>query len=113
MQGISSGFVAKMTSPSLLQVSQQPLSNTPLGRYCIYGALALIAVGLTRYFYRNITSPLRDVPGPLLARFTRLWEVYAIRKYDNTALNIALHEKYGKTTKVPSDIMQSRLSAGQ
>lgn len=97
--------------PSPLQIFQQPLRNITLGRYCIYGALILLAVGFTKYIYRIITSPLRDVPGPLFARFSRLWELYAIRKYDNTALNIALHEKYGKATKLPSNVKQARLSA--
>lgn len=94
----------RMTPPS------PPQCNTTLGSHCIYGALALIAVGFTKYVFWTITSPLRDVPGTLLARFSRLWEVYAILKYDNTALNIALHEKYGKINKLPSNVKQARLS---
>lgn len=43
-----------------------------------------------------IRSPLRRVPGPLLARFTRLWllkEVY-FGTYPKTSID--LHRKYGQ-----------------
>lgn len=66
--------------------------------YYVFGIVAVCAFALVRYLYQTLTSPLRNVPGPFLARFTRLWELQAIRKHDNAALNIALHDKYGKST---------------
>jgi len=43
-----------------------------------------------------VTDPLRDVPGPLLARFTRLWEMHQLRKGRFEQVNIDLHRRYGK-----------------
>lgn len=71
------------------------ISETSHRHYYLYGFTALLALCVVRYLYQTLTSPLRNVPGPFLARFTRLWEVYAIRKHENATLNVALHEKYG------------------
>ena len=49
--------------------------------------------------YRIFTAakdPLRDVPGPLLARFTRLWFLKAILNRDFEKTHIALHKKHGE-----------------
>ncbi|KAH8721512.1 pisatin demethylase [Phaeosphaeriaceae sp. PMI808] len=51
-------------------------------------------------FARAIASPLHRVPGPFCARFTRLWEVYAVRKYDFAAHNIAMHDNYGPIVRL-------------
>jgi hypothetical protein len=77
--------------PHVLQAS----SETSHGHYYLYGFTALLALGVVRYVYQTLTSPLRDVPGPFLARFTRLWELWAICKYETATLNIALHKRYG------------------
>lgn len=45
---------------------------------------------------RTYITPLRSVPGPFLARFTRLWELRVVLKEDFATYNIALHKKYGK-----------------
>ena len=47
--------------------------------------------------YRAFLGPLRDVPGPILARFTRLWEVYYAHQGQFEHVNIALHERYGES----------------
>lgn len=55
--------------------------------------VCLLVVGLR--FYRAIRSPLRKVPGPFWARFTRLWflrEVYHGRFHFS---DVELHRKYG------------------
>lgn len=43
-----------------------------------------------------LLSPLRSIPGPFWARFTRLWKLFEIYggKFEKT--NIDLHRKYGK-----------------
>ena len=40
-------------------------------------------------------SPLRDVPGPLLARFTRLWELWMVLQGDSQERLVQLHHRYG------------------
>lgn len=76
-------------------------AETSYTHYYIYGIVAVVAFAVFKYIYQTLTSPLRNVPGPFLARFTRLWEIQAIRKHENAALNIALHEKYGLLQTLP------------
>ncbi|KAJ4341861.1 hypothetical protein N0V87_001526 [Didymella glomerata] len=82
--------------PHVLQAS----SETSHGPYYLYGFTALLALGVVRYVYQTLTSPLRDVPGPFLARFTRLWELWAICKHETATLNIALHKRYGPVVRL-------------
>jgi hypothetical protein len=55
----------------------------------------LFAVCLVYFVLPIIRDPRRNIPGPLLARFTRLWHLYAQFRGDLEKTNIALHEKYG------------------
>jgi hypothetical protein len=60
--------------------------------------LAITALCVSRLLYvlfQAAKSPLRSVPGPFLARFTRLWifRRYAAADFHND--NIQLHRKYG------------------
>lgn len=66
-----------------------------------FHAPVLLAMFFALVAVRNLWSPLRSVPGPFLARFTRLWEVYAVRKYDFATYNSRLHKKYGSATLPP------------
>ncbi|KAI1100655.1 cytochrome P450 [Jackrogersella minutella] len=45
--------------------------------------------------YRHLTSPLRSVPGPFLARFTNLWYFWKLTPGSFEVTNQELHEKYG------------------
>lgn len=47
-----------------------------------------------------LIDPLRSVPGPLLARFTRLWYLYKIYKGNFERTNINLHKKYGPVVRI-------------
>ena len=64
--------------------------------YCI---LALIPYSLYT-IYQAYATPLRNIPGPWLAKFTRLWLFRAIasRKWDQ--INIELHRKYGPVVRI-------------
>ncbi|PVH96824.1 pisatin demethylase [Periconia macrospinosa] len=86
-------------APSAHNISQNNDLNSH-GRYYVYSFIALILLLIARSIYQILASPLRNVPGPFLARFTRLWELHAIRKHDNPTLNIALHEKYGPVVRL-------------
>ncbi|KAM0241478.1 hypothetical protein ACHAP5_007517 [Fusarium lateritium] len=61
--------------------------------------LALTALAITykalSILYNVLFSPLKNVPGPILARFTDLWYVNRVRKGQFERDNIALHRKYG------------------
>ena len=59
-------------------------------------AVVLSALVLARYLVRALASPLRDLPGPPLARFTRLWELYNNWQGRLEHVMIALHRVHGK-----------------
>ena len=66
------------------------------------GSAALVAGGLfILYFIISfIRDPLRDIPGPLLARFTRLWYFIEIYKGSFEVTNVELHKKYGPIVRI-------------
>ncbi|KAL2839393.1 cytochrome P450 [Aspergillus pseudoustus] len=49
---------------------------------------------------RALLHPLREVPGPLSARFTRLWYLRAVNKGDFEKTNINLHKAYGPIVRI-------------
>ncbi|KAH8596048.1 cytochrome protein [Bisporella sp. PMI_857] len=57
--------------------------------WCIYGVI-----------YNLFLSPLRTVPGPFLARFTRLWEANTVRTGNSHKDYVELHKKYGPIVRV-------------
>ena len=62
----------------------------------IVGGAALIIYLLIQF----ILDPLRDIPGPFLARFTRLWYLIEIYKGSFELTEIELHKKYGSIVRV-------------
>jgi hypothetical protein len=60
------------------------------------GAAALILYPL----FQIILDPLRDIPGPFLARFTRLWYFIEIYKGSFELTEIELHKKYGAIVRI-------------
>ena len=66
----------------------------------IYVALSLVPI----YFvYVSLASPLRAIPGPFAARFTRFWYFFHVRSGKFEKENIALHRKYGPIVRVSPD----------
>lgn len=58
--------------------------------------LLIAVVVLVAYvIYPAVTDPLRKVPGPWLARFTRFWELQHILASHFEQVNIDLHDRYG------------------
>jgi hypothetical protein len=58
--------------------------------------LLLLLLRLINSAYLSITSPLRSIPGPLLARFSKLWYLWRVYHGHFEQDNIELHRKYGK-----------------
>lgn len=46
--------------------------------------------------YNLFFSPLRNVPGPFLARVTRWWEYLMVQRGVSNLEYVRLHEKYGR-----------------
>lgn len=65
---------------------------------------ALLLVGVVGYIVYTIAcavfDPLRSVPGPFLARFTRLWWLIDAYKGAFEKTNIELHKKYGPIVRL-------------
>lgn len=51
--------------------------------------------------YVRCATPLRRVPGPFLASFSRLWKLQKTLRGDFERTNIDLHRKYGECQPEP------------
>ena len=62
-----------------------------------YVCVSLLPVAILCYLiYVRYATPLRSVPGPFLASFTRLWKLQKTLRGDFERTNIELHKKYGE-----------------
>ncbi|PSK59404.1 Isotrichodermin C-15 hydroxylase [Elsinoe australis] len=52
------------------------------------------------HIVKAFLSPLRNVPGPLLARFTKFWYLKSVWRGDFEKTNIALHDKLGPVVRI-------------
>lgn len=68
----------------------------------IRGLWALVLVGLliVRAILRRYWTPIRDIPGPFLASFSKLWQVYQLWKGHIEEELIQLHKKHGTIPRV-------------
>lgn len=53
--------------------------------------------------YRLFFHPLCTVPGPCLARLTKLWLIWHARRGKNHILMPALHKRYGPIVRITPD----------
>lgn len=78
--------------------------------------LFLVIVGSIcfRYLYKRYASPLRHIPGPFLASFTRLWKVWSVYSGHTELDNIAIHKKYGPVVRTsPTEVSFSSPNAAK
>jgi hypothetical protein len=64
--------------------------------------LAICSINLVYWVFVAATSPLRSIPGPFWARFTRLWFLQSLARSDFHQTNIELHRKYGANVLISS-----------
>lgn len=67
----------------------------PLHLAVVYLASGVASLIFLRAVFRAVFTPLRSVPGPFLARFSRLWYLYKLWEGNFEKVNIELHRKYG------------------
>jgi cytochrome P450 len=77
-------------------VSRAKFSPDMLNIVFWYAAAAAVGLSLTYAAYSAYSTPLRDIPGPFLARFTRLWYLRTVWSGNAHHINIALHRDYAK-----------------
>jgi hypothetical protein len=65
-------------------------------------SLGLISAGfLATYLLLSVLlDPCRSIPGPFIARFTKLWTLYQVFKGDYEVTAAKLHRKYGPIVRV-------------
>ncbi|CAG7930638.1 unnamed protein product [Penicillium olsonii] len=68
-----------------------------LGIYAVYVSLGAILVRLLTNRYKR---GLQDIPGPGLARYSRLWKLYSVWKGNQHHVEIDLHRKYGSLVRI-------------
>lgn len=88
-------FITMTTSNSSQLVTESSHTRIYISIFAV-----LIGFSVFRRIFQAAFSPLRKLPGPFLARFTRLWEVQANLKHEATTFNISLHERYGTTYSI-------------
>jgi hypothetical protein len=65
-----------------------------------YALWIILVVYLLRLLTNRFKSGLRDIPGPSVAKFTRLWKLYSVWKGDHHITAIDLHQKYGSLVRI-------------
>lgn len=58
-------------------------------------AICLISYWIIPFLYGLIVSPTKDIPGPLLARFSRWYEYLAVLRGQSHVEYMKLHNKFG------------------
>ncbi|KAF2861829.1 cytochrome P450 [Piedraia hortae CBS 480.64] len=75
-------------------------------------SIALVDLVLGYILYQNTWHPLASVPGPFLARLTRLWLVKHSWDGDMHTTMIELHKKYGNLVRTgPNEVSVCELAA--
>ena len=87
-----------MRSPPDLSSTLELLRKIPHS-FSFYIALLLIPLFL-HTFYKAYATPLRHVPGPWIAKFTRFWLLGAINSREYQRINVELHRKYGPVVRI-------------
>lgn len=64
------------------------------------GISLFVLFRLLHIVYSAVTSPLRSIPGPFLARFTKLWYLWRVFHGHFERDNTKLHRKYSKNPPV-------------
>lgn len=67
-------------------------------------ALPALIVGVTlvvaRFLYSYVTSPLKALPGPFVAKFTDLWRFYDYWCCTQIKSHQTLHKKHGPAVRI-------------
>ena len=66
----------------------------------IYLVVPLLVFGLSQYALRAYRKDLRQLPGPILARFSNLYRLWLVASGDAPAKYRQVHEEYGPIVRV-------------
>ena len=71
--------------------------------------LLLFSFFIVRAFLRRYWTPIKDIPGPLLASVSSLWQVLQIFKGHTEVEIIKLHRKHGRSSQELSNILSLKI----
>ena len=66
-----------------------------LANLCLFILACWLIFVTARTLIKAYRPPLSDIPGPWIAKFTRLWLMQAINTRSWDKINIRLHRRYG------------------
>ena len=80
------------TSRSPAEVFLTTLKNYP---YYFLAALFILRLSI-----KTLRSDLSNIPGPWLAKYTRLWRLYDVYQGDSHHTSIRLHRQHGSLVRI-------------
>ncbi|KEF56776.1 uncharacterized protein A1O9_06966 [Exophiala aquamarina CBS 119918] len=82
----------------VLDPTQLEIANLAPATVSLVILVLLVAVAFR--IWRALVTPLRDLPGPVFASFTRLWYLKNVWRGDFEKVNVKLHERYGPIVRI-------------
>ena len=79
------------------------LENCACAELLIWLPIVLTTTILTKIIYCRYFHPLRHIPGPFLASFTRLWLIGKSCSWNIHRVELELHQRYGSIVRVSPD----------
>ncbi|KIW11270.1 hypothetical protein PV08_10570 [Exophiala spinifera] len=79
-------------------------NHDSLLRYTLWALGIVLTTQVAVFLYKTLTSPLRSVPGPFLARFGRIYYFVRVSLGRWEHDDIALHRRYGPVVRVGADM---------
>ena len=86
-------------------VIRAPTMDSDVAGRSLSAVLPLMLLAFVVYYvlsalYAAYATPLRDIPGPTLAKFSRIWLFKALTKRNLHITNIQWHRKYGPIVRI-------------
>jgi hypothetical protein len=78
-----------------MSLSQMSLSQTGASQTLTIAVVVSLSLYIAYVLAHATVSPLRNLPGPFWARYTRFWYLRQVIQGDFEKKNIELHAKYG------------------
>lgn len=111
-RSIHPGGQLASTASRVIHNHSPKMVDLPGNQTFIYALYILLAAITLRLLTNRYTPGLREIPGPSIARYTRLWKLYSVWKGDHHRTEIALHKKYGPLVRIgPNHVSVSDPSA--
>ena len=71
-----------------------------VGHLSFSNVLAILAlIGTCKVFYELFLSPLKNIPGPFLAKFTNLWRLLSVLTRHSECYERKLHDQHGRAVR--------------